>query len=226
MAGKDSQLHKDYAPIIAIEKGILPRHDIKVPVENGVNAVLTEDDWIDSDEGQLFMDYLYQALDEEGNLADGLNYDSYKPTEERYLYLCQFRRFKIELCVKLFRHMASGKSYESFGGKVGITPSMKKKWEDCIFEWRMTKMFGHIAMLEYYENAGISIMNGEKRYSDGAVWKMMMVARFKDWNVAKDVKHEHDHTGNVQFQLNVVSSGVELAQNDDTLDITKLQDGL
>lgn len=210
MAGKDSQLHKDYKEVIMEQKGIPVISHISVPVEMSAEGfvVLDEDDWLDSFEGQYFLEALTQGIDEEGNLVKQINPNKYKPTEERYLFLCKYLpRFDILKCIELFRHMATGHSYESFGGRFGLTMTIKNRWEREIFEWRMAKKLAEIVMREFYEKKGIEIMEGAKPYMNAQAWKMNMTNRFsKEWRDTKEVKNEHLHSGEVTFDLKVVSS--------------------
>ena len=136
------------------------------------------------------------------------------------------RRYELDLMVgfddsflqKLFTHMSKGKSYESFGGRLGITSSKKTLWEKNIMEWRLTKEFGEAACREFWEDLGIGLANGDK-IGNASVYNTTMQALFREsYGKQQEVRHEHSHGGNVVLKIEAHASPIPLLSNDEELD--------
>jgi hypothetical protein len=105
--------------------------------------------------------------------------------------------YRPEYCQKLIDHMASGKSYETFGYKVGVNRSTVYKWEKKHPEFVDAKKAAFDASLDFWENAGIQgmFMGGKDNPFNSTVWVFNMKNRF-NWRdkVESEVKEQKEIT--------------------------------
>lgn len=110
-----------------------------ISVEVDSNSIMTEQQWEDSHEFSNLISFLIgESKDLQSN-------------DRRNLELDLIPGFKRTMLRDLFNHMASGKVYETFGSRLGVTENRKRKWLKDIQEWRTAKELGETAHFERWE---------------------------------------------------------------------------
>ena len=176
---------------------------LKIESEEPIK-ILTDDEWFDV-YGGGFLSFVT------GEVAE------YKCPPKKRHELDITDGFRDEYLKKLFDHMAKGKSYESFGGRLGITPSRKLLWEKNIMEWRLVKELGISVCREFWEDMGIDIATG-KKLGNASVYNATMSALFKDaYGKQQEVRHDHNHNGQVVLRIETHQSKVPILTNDEEL---------
>lgn len=172
---------------------------------DGPIAILNDDDWFNI-YGDGFMQYLLGHV------------DMYHAPPKRRFELDLVVGYSDSMLKALFTHMSKGKSYESFGGRLGITAAKKLQWEKNIMEWRLTKEFGEAACREFWEDLGIDLANGDK-IGNASVYNTTMQALFREsYGKQSEVRHEHNVGGNVTLKIEAHAPTVPLLKNDQELD--------
>lgn len=157
----------------------------------------TDQQWLESELGLNFLEWMT------GN-------GSLIRNEERAIELNSVGGFYVDLCKELYDHLASGKSYESYGAKRGLLPSTKKRFENMIPEWRFAKEIGMMAGMEKMEDKGLGLIDGR----DGAkVWQKWMESQY-GWSTTKKVEVQGEVVHN--HKLVSVKSSVPLEMDDET----------
>jgi hypothetical protein len=166
---------------------------VKVEADIPKDVSLTAEDW-QVQNGPPFMAFLTGET------------TIYVPSPERRTELDCVSGYRDEYLPKLFQHMEKGKSYESFGGRLGLTPGLKKKFEAQVLEWRLAKELGLLVCREYWEDLGIQIADGTKSAGNASVYNTTMQALFREaYGKQQDVRHEHMHGGAVHFKIEAYS---------------------
>ncbi len=166
-------------------------------------TVLTDEDW-----GVRFGDSLLKYLNGEVQFYD--------PDPDRRTQLDYTPGFKDEYLLKLYQHMAAGKSYDSFGGRLGIGPGTKKRFEALLVEWRMVKEFGDMVCREFWETMGIDIAKGVLN-GNASVYNNMIASLWRDaYGKQSDVRHELSLGGKMEVSIQEHKGIIPLKRNDET----------
>jgi 8-oxo-dGTP pyrophosphatase MutT (NUDIX family) len=191
-------------PRSGIRRYMEPSKEIlKIESEEPIK-VLTDDEWFDNYGGGL-MEYV---LGRE---------PIYTCPPKRRHDLDTTHGFRDEYLKDLFKHMSKGKSYESFGGRLGISSGRKLLWEKNIMEWRLVKEFGMAACREFWEELGIDIASGD-RLGNASVYNTTMTALFKDaYGKQQEIKHDHNYNGQVVLKIETHQSAIPILTNDQEL---------
>ncbi len=177
-----------------------------IQVEFG-GVTLTEEQYLDSPDFQALIDFVTGQAPE------------YLPSPKRQTEIILRVGFRPEYMKQLFDHMASGKSYQSYGSRIGLTENRRKKWEREIFEWNYVRELGQVAALERMEEKGFDLMDGNVQYGQGAVYIAYMKAHYDKWNPEQKKVSFSQHQilpadGKAALQLKVIA-GPELLQDDE-----------
>lgn len=93
-------------------------------------------------------------------------------------------KFRKEYCEMLLEHMKQGFSYESFGGRIGVSPDTCLDWEQAHPEFLLARKIGYAMCRLWWEEAGIDGMTSGS--INASIWIFNMKNRFK-W---RDVEPE------------------------------------
>lgn len=185
---------------------------VKVEAELPAGVVLTAEDW-QIQNGEPFMKFLTGET------------TVYQPSPVRRTELDCVNGYRDEYLHMLFKHMEKGKSYESFGGKLGLTPGIKARFESNVMEWRLAKELGLLVCREYWEQLGIDIADGSKPQGNASVYNTTVQALFREvYGKQKDVRHEHNVAGHVSLQIVHKKSETRLLQDDEEYQEAEVKD--
>jgi hypothetical protein len=73
--------------------------------------------------------------------------------------------YRAEYCEQLIDHMAKGKSFESFGGKIRVGRQTLYDWTNAHSEFMEAKSIGQMSALDYLETRLTAKISGQK-FSD------------------------------------------------------------
>lgn len=160
----------------------------------------TDQEWLESEIGMNFLQWMTGDAELIRN-------------EERAIELNSVNGFRVEYCRELYKHLAAGKTYESFGAKLGILPSTKKRFEDRVPEWRFAKEIGLMAGMEEMESKGLSLIEGKQ---GGTVWMEWMKSKY-GWGGVKKTEVKVEADIQVGHKIQSVRSTVPIAIDDQSV---------
>jgi len=178
---------------------------IAINADVAPDVPLTDDDWLDLN-GEPLFEYISKVTTTE-----------YRCPAKRRKELNEVKFWKDEYLRYLYNHMKSGKSYESFGGRYGITNSKKKLWDAMIVEWRLVKDLGWLVCREKWEDMGIEIADGTLDKGNASVYNTTMKALFETYKDKLQVGHQHTHSGKLTLNIVAHTGGPELLDEKDNI---------
>lgn len=108
-------------------------------------------------------------------------------------------KYRPEFCKQLIKHMASGKSFESFGSVAEVGRRTLYEWLDDHPEWKEAKEAGEMKAQDFYENRLASLVSGVKvpgfnpKLSNPTLIIFALKTRFhKTWGERKELDEDDD----------------------------------
>jgi hypothetical protein len=113
-------------------------------------------------------------------------------------------KYRKEFCEKLIDHMASGLSFESFGGEIFCTSEVLYDWLRMFPDFLQAKKTGEILCRNYWEKLGRDeiISNGGKSLNS-PIWIFNMKNRFM-WTDRQEVVSTQETTINDKRKFKLV----------------------
>lgn len=94
-------------------------------------------------------------------------------------------------CERLIVHMASGLSFESFAGEIGVNRDTLYQWAKVHKEFSDAKKTGTERARSFWEKMGIAGAAGEIKNFNCTAWIFNMKNRFREeWSDRQEIEHK------------------------------------
>ena len=102
-----------------------------------------------------------------------------------------------KFCQKLLNYMKTGKSFNSFAGSIGVSPTTASKWCDEHEEFREAREIGNAINMGTWEDMAVDQAKGETKGNSSTTSFMMKNLHPEDYKDKQIIENE----GNVVFQI-------------------------
>jgi hypothetical protein len=90
-------------------------------------------------------------------------------------------KYKKEFCQELITHMATGKSFDAFGGVVGVCHQTLYNWLETHEDFQQAKSVGELKGLNQWETIGLAGMMGKIKGFNPVSWIFVGKCRFRKY---------------------------------------------
>ena len=110
------------------------------------------------------------------------------------------RKYKVEYCDQLIKYLEQGKSYITFGGKIGVVTSTLYEWEKSFPEWKTAKDIGMQKAQEFFEDKLLAKLEDSTSGKDIDTSCLIFALKTRFHSCYGD-KKETEHTGEIKISI-------------------------